>query len=830
MNSAMEASPDPAARGASPWPRRASVILFWAGMALVLVGWATTAPWRGVAIEPTLTLLAAAALSVVLAWLLGRLLRCRFATALLAVWLLALVGCTGLASGTAVALIALAALALGSRFIPDDWPARAALSGLTGLALLVGVAGWTMPIHMHGIRVIYGVVLLLLVAWRWRPLCELLRPLPGQWSQAVAAAPLAAALAVLAVGVASTSTWLPTILFDDLSYHIGLPAQLASLGYYQMNAGSNVWAVAPWAADVLHGIAWVLAGVESRGPVNALWFALAVILLWRLCEALELRPGLRWLAVALLASAPELAYTLASMQTEGPTIAVMFGIALLIQRCEPDRRALMVVGILFGLLVGLKVSNLWFALPLGLWLLWRWRLRLPWRVLPLAVLLALVVAGSSYVYAWVLTGNPVLPVFNGIFHSPFYPPTNYYDSRWHSGFGWNIVWNVVFHSGKYIEGGDSAGAFYLIGLAGCFGVALARPKSRALALAAAVAFLLPLAVIQYLRYATPGMALLIPAMLCGVPVAAGSVTAQRRARMVVMWLLVPLAFVFVSSVCWQFKYGVVPTWLAKGDAGVFDQFAPSRTIAQVIRQRYGSDARTLMLVPDQPFTAELAGRGFSDVWYDPRLFAVLRGPNPPGAVSKWQQAIRLTGANLVITRGDAIPPGVQDAIVANRATLAYAAGGLDLWQLHAGTAGMARPAAGHGIAVTFDTADAPPGPTLVHGELTLACNPALAAHGHIVVGWQVREAGGRPASHYGWAQCQPDGEAQATFDVAVRKPVTAFTALVQPDNGADMGLGVLASRGSLRVDRTAANDLARVLRHKLRFRHHHPPRVPGGAA
>ena len=797
--------------------RAVPIVLFWAGIVLVLLGWATTAPWRHVALGPASILAGLAVAATIVAWGIGLVLRCRFATAVLAVWLAALVACAGFAPSAAVVLTAAAALAIGSCIVPEDWSGRVALSVLIGLALMVGVVGWTLPFHISHIRVVYSVVLFALVVWRWRSLGAILRPLPMRWSEAVSGAPVAAALAMTALGVVSTCAWLPTVMYDALSYHLALPSQLVTLGYYQMNAGSNIWALAPWSADVLQAIAWVVAGVESRGPTDVLWFVLSAMLLWRLCEALDLRPELRWLAVGLFGSIPESANTLASMQTEGPTIAVMFGLALLIQ-CynKPDRRALVVIGILFGLLVGLKVSNLWFALPLGLWLLWRWRGSLPWQLVPVAMLAGVIVAGSSYVYAWLLTGNPVLPLFNGIFHSPYYWPTNFYDSQWHSGFSWGIVWNVVFHSSEYFEGGYGAAAFFLIGLGGSFFVALARPKSRVLAIAAAATLVLPLSVIQYLRYATPGMALLIPTMLCGLPPREPS-RLHHWTRYAAMWLLVAAALLFVTSVSWQLQRGVLRTWLATGDPGVFKEFAPTRSIVQVIRQRYNTTARTLMLVPGQPMVAELAGKGFGESWYDPKLSTILNRPDSDGNAAKWFAAIQMTGANLLITPSASLPSGLQNAIIADRGTLEYSVGGLDLWQLHSGEPGVATSAAGHGLSIVFDTTSAPVGQTLVHGELELTCDPRLAEHGHIVVGWQVRKANGRDEGHYSWALCRPGGIATATFDSAVSGKVTAFTVSVQPDTGSDMGLGLVSSRANFRVNRTAAEDLANTLRQDFRL-------------
>lgn len=796
------------------WP---PVILFWAGFVLFAFGFVSNTLWRDIPLDPGRLLAELALASVVGALVLWRLLRCSFATAMLAVWLVALACLAGFASSVAVLLIASGALAIGSCIVPEGWQARVPLSLLAGFALMAGVVGWTLPFHIDNLRAVYAGALVLLVAWRWRVLVEMLRPVHAAWSEAVAAAQVPAALAVLTLGVVSTCAWLPTILFDDLSYHIGLPSQLVRLGYYRMAAGSNVWALAGWSADVLHGIAWVVAGAESRGAVDALWFAASSVLVWRLCEALELGAALRWLAVALFASMPELAYTLASMQTEGPTIAVMLGLALLIQRSRSaEPRELKMIAILFGLLLGLKVSNLWFALPLGLWLLWQWRARLPWRVLPVSLLLMVIVAGSSYVYAWVLTGNPVLPIFNGIFHSPYFPPVNFSDPRWHTGFGWDIVWRVVFHSSAFDESGAKAAPFALIALGGCFLVALARPRSRALALVAATAFLLPLSIIQYLRYATPGLALVIPVMLCGLP-APGGQERHRQMQAVFLWLLVPVTLAFMTGVCWQFRSGVLQTFLTDGKTGVFAKFAPTRSIAEWMRVRDDKTARILMLNPSQPFAAEMDGRAFDGSWYDPTLSRLIGTRESANDDSKWIRLFDLTGANYVVTSSNTTPTGLFAAIANSKGTLAYTIGGEDLWALHAGKPGAGSEVANNGLAVTFDTADAPARQTLVDGELEIACDPLQASKGHIAVGWTVILADGGRVSRNGWAQCTPGGRAHAVLDLAVRHRVTGFTASVRPDPVMNMGLQLLSSRASLRNDLTAQRDLAENLRHKLAF-------------
>ena len=802
---------------------RVAIFLFWVGFVLLAIGFAATRLWRSIPPGPTLLLGTLAVVSVVAAGAASKLARCHFATAMLAIWVIALAFFGGLASSLAVLLIVTTGMAIGSCLVPADSRGRIALSALVGIGLMVGVVGWTLPFDTGYLRAIYVVLSIGLVARRSPDVFAMLRSVPPAWSAAVADAPIAAGIAMVCAGVASTCAWLPTMQYDDLATHLALSSQLAHLGYYQMNVGSDVWAVTAWASDVLQGITWVIAGAESRGSVDTLWFALSGVLLWRLCEQLELKPSIRWLALALLASAPVVALTLASMQTEGSTTTVMLGLALLIQQSRMSTpRNLLIAAVLFGLLLGIKISNLWFALPLAVWCLWQWRERLRWKIIPFALLLSVFVAGSSYVYSYVLTGNPVLPLFNRIFDSSYFSSTDMFDKRWQSGFNWQIVWRAVFQSSTLADNGNGAAPLAMIGLSGCFIVAVFRPRSRALALVGAASFLLPLSVIQYLRYATPGIALLIPAMLCGLPVP--SINAgHQKARIVLLWMLPLVTLAFITNVWWQFRSGALQTLLTQGTDAVLAQFAPTRLVARVVESRYGSEARLLMLDHTQPFAAELDGRAFVDSWYDPSLLALLNQARNIGTPSAWRQIFRLTGANLVLTTRDRMTTGVQKAIDESGGELVYTTAahngisGLDLWQLHDGYPGRVASGASHGLTVSFDTSTAPIRQALASGELVLGCDPRLVGNGHIVVGWTLVDVNAKRYQHYAWVPCLPDGRARSAWNIAVRPRVSQLTVTVQPDPAVDMGIRILSSRANLRNDLTAQRNLSERIRTALKL-------------
>src|SRR5687768_15996385 len=102
-----------------------------------------------------------------------------------------------------------------------------------------------------------------LVVLRRRALRAAAGSVGNGWREAVAGTPRAAAWAVMVAGLASAGAWLPTMQHDDLAFHLGLPWQLMLNGRYALDPAHQVWALAPWAGDVLQGMAQVMAHAEA---------------------------------------------------------------------------------------------------------------------------------------------------------------------------------------------------------------------------------------------------------------------------------------------------------------------------------------------------------------------------------------------------------------------------------------------------------------------------------------------------------------------------------------------------------------------------------------
>lgn len=663
----------PGAEPVFPTPLRAG--LLWSGAVLCAAGLVWSRAWEHWAPGRFAELLVLSLLSMGCAWPLRRFVRWSWATALAAVWLAALPVFAGPLPVLAVALVAAAAMALGG-LVTGAVPV--ALAAACGLVLLAGALGWLLPLPVHT-RWTYLALCMGLIALGRRPLTVQLQSLRRNWADAVAAQPRAAALAVLFLGLASTGCWLPTMQFDDLAYHLGLPWQLMQEGRYVLDPTHQVWALAPWAADVQQALPQLIAGREARGPLNALWIAITGAALWHLCAELGATPRTRWAAVALYASLPLTAGLAAGMQTETPATALLVWLAWLVMRRPALQGAhpLLAGAVLVGGLVGLKLMGAAYAAIVLVWAAIEHR---PWPrpgALLAATALAAGVGLSSYVYASVIAGNPFLPLFNAWFGSPYFAESNFDDPRWQAGFSPLLPWLLTFQTRSYAETMAGSAGFAMVALAGAWGFAFVQRDLRALAITASAALLLPLVPLQYLRYAFPASVLLLAVM-----VSASERMDQRKGH----WLLLAVAvlgFAFQANGNWMQRTGALKqAVLAAGqDAPLLDEYAPERKLIAMLQRRNLSSEPVLVMDELAPNYAELGRRGRTTAWYAPTMQRAAAGADADSSGRQWQALLHREGVHDVILRPASLTPARAAGLRLAGARRQASVGAAEWWRL-----------------------------------------------------------------------------------------------------------------------------------------------------
>ena len=580
----------------------------------------------------------------------------------------------------ATLLLALAAMAAGG--LATRGPAALPV----GLALIAGLAGWLLPLPIHA-QWTHALVLAALVAWRRHDIVAGCARLLAGWRSARDAAPVASCLAMLVMLLASTGAWLPTMQYDDLAYHLGLPFQLQHEGAYALDPTHQIWALAPWAGDVLHGIAQVVADREARGAVDALWLGIAAAGVHRLSGLFGASAWARWAAVALFASLPLTLSLTAGMQTELPGAAVLLWLACVIaDRPRRGGRGLLAGAILFGLLWALKLMHAAVAIPLLAWAAWRHRERLRGvladggaraRIL-LAALAVPVVGGASYCYAAVIAGNPVLPLMNGTFRSPYFPPLDFVDGHWRHGFEAALPWHITFDTHRYFEGVDGAFGFVLVAAVGAWILALLQPRTRAFALAATAGMALAAVPVQYARYLYPSLVLLLPVLV----VALDKAVPRTRAALLVAGLCLAQVAVHGHGYWMLSTDAVRDTVLAAGaDEPLLERFAPERLLLARLRASTQADGPVLALGTNPDAFAELGARGRTASWYAPRFNDAAMQADGDATGRAWAALLQREGVRHVLLRDEMLHPAQRAGLARVGARRVDTAGNAEWWQL-----------------------------------------------------------------------------------------------------------------------------------------------------
>jgi hypothetical protein len=545
----------------------------------------------------------------------------------------------------ASALLAAAALALAS------WLPRVAQSGINsalmvGLACLAALVGWLLPFPIHH-RAAYLLAALVLVGLRWRAVRDLLLAARIDLRDVMSAHPGGSILLAGAATIASLGLWLPSLNYDDNAVHLILPSQLLADGYYRLDVQTQSWAVAPWANNVLHAIAGLFAGQEARPAVASLWLLLGITGAWRLARAVGASPAVALAAAAVFAAQPLAGYFATTMQVDGANAAILLHLAAIAAMPAASRPGAAVIGLIAGLLLALKTSNLVYLLPLLAWLCVSLPRGTRLRWLGACGLCLLPVAASSYAYAWLVTGNPLFPFYNAVFQSPYYPLENFRDLKWMAGVSWRSLWDLTFKTdayGQFFPG--AAGVSVLATLPALLIDALRRPAPRWLALWALGTGLLLFWFMQYLRYIFPALAVL--AVLGTVALAR---FADRRVFAAAVVALVLADAMLMPTTSWIARENHWAQLLREGPHARRDierKVIPERALLARIMAR-DPDACVLMSDPKAPFVGAGRGRAVSlHRRYDPELWRARNDAQADAGGGAWRELLARIGASHVI--------------------------------------------------------------------------------------------------------------------------------------------------------------------------------------
>ena len=230
------------------------------------------------------------------------------------------------------------------------------------------------------------------------------------------------ALAVLTFGLASVWTAAPELMYDALYAKAWLPLEWARSGAIEPlvshpvlnNAGFAQLIAVPGQLVSAGAVGRYLEWLVAPGIVATMWWA-------------GKRSSWAPIAAAAVAITPHLFWQMSTADDDALLAFGVLALAVAVLRLTPredgDLGTGLVVGLLAGTCFNLKIHLLVLAGAMALaW--WALRGRFGWRALAGLAGGAFVSAAPPLILRWVDTGNPLLPAYNNIFKSPYWPPVN----------------------------------------------------------------------------------------------------------------------------------------------------------------------------------------------------------------------------------------------------------------------------------------------------------------------------------------------------------------------------------------------------------------------
>ena len=247
----------------------------------------------------------------------------------------------------------------------------------------------------------------------------------------------------------------PDISFDVLNYHI-LHSERALRGPLLIT-GDFFPTPAPFnpTSDILTGLYRQALGYRLGTIVNLAALLWTASIIERFSRDWIRSRWLRSAAVLIVVATEQVLFQINNYMVDLlalPLLLEATAIALTINAEKIGRRTIQ-LSLLLGVAVALKLANLIYAVPISVIFLGNViaagsprskSFRELTRSAPLAILVFILPLLPFTIFIYRLTGNPVFPLYNGLFKSPYWPQGVAFDPRWGPhGVLETIAWPVI---------------------------------------------------------------------------------------------------------------------------------------------------------------------------------------------------------------------------------------------------------------------------------------------------------------------------------------------------------------------------------------------------
>lgn len=506
------------------------------------------------------------------------------------------------------------AISLGGRLQSIKSIEDVFVATLLGLTIIGAVVGWLLPFNVNYAQA-YAVFAILTIFQGRQFVVQSIKLagglLDGESPTISSLALLVAATAIFAILLC----W-PLVNYDDLALHAGISSQLLKNGYYNFDASSQFWANMPWLNDVLHAIITVVSGHTLPGALNAIWLILSVGMIFFIVKNLGGEARLSLAISAVIVSQPMMNFLATSMQVELATLCYSLAVVAVLTRREQKLNGSVLVILLSGLLA-LKITGALLVAPVMLYALVTRRIDMDAKSLAKYLLLGFFVSIPSYLWSEVVSGNPILPLFNEIFKSRYFPIENFRDPSWGRGISFRKIFDLAVDSSKYGEiRPGTIGVLPWIFLILVVG-ALIDGSITWVAIVGLIPVVAMFYEINYYRYVFPYLSAAF------VYYAAARIKSSRRLG---LWIVCLASIAVINSAYWY-----AGRWDGGRLRGLFlyktttasmqNDIAPEVGLLSLAALLAAPERNYAILVSDpaRPYISTGAGHAYTASWYDPTL-------------------------------------------------------------------------------------------------------------------------------------------------------------------------------------------------------------------
>lgn len=410
----------------------------------------------------------------------------------------------------------------------------------------------------------------------------------------------------------------PTVTSDEQAVHLAIWSQLEANGKFVIDPSTQIWSVAPNTVALIHAITSLVAGADSKSAMNFYLFILTLGGLFQLLGRIKLNQNDSLAVATLFVSTPIISILLVSVQTDLFLGLTLVGVALAVLSLNTDRELAALGGIFCGALaLSAKLPGILIAAPVALLVLvhalraryYKHFSLSDWCKLLGLLAVALLLAIWPYLKAYYYTGNPVFPLFNGVFQSPFARPENFKDLRWFSGANLNSFMGLFYESKSHMEVTNNfVGGFqYFLLVPVAMLLAFWGKQKQSLAIIGLMLFyLVPIYwSLQYLRYFYAALPLASVLVAIFFLVKYKSALRKNVALFGIYWLAFA-NFFFMPGASWLFIISPLSVLDAKSAEAFQQEMMPEVKLNRLVSETKHSP--TVLFHYGRPFGATLIGK------------------------------------------------------------------------------------------------------------------------------------------------------------------------------------------------------------------------------